>query len=540
MGVPDNEQIKIAPCREACPAGIDVPRYIRYIRNGDFDEALAVIRERIPFAAVCGYACAHPCESRCARIQYDEAVAIRRLKRAAATYSHRSPKSEETAKSTSKKVAVIGSGPCGLTAAYYLAELGHSVAIFEKLPKAGGMLRYGIPEYRLPKDIVDREIAFIKSRGVGIVTGTKVDSAAKLLSEGFDAVLAASGAWKAQKMGIEGEGLPTVVDGVKFLAEYNSGVRRPVGKRVVVVGGGNTAVDASLASVRMGAKVVLVYRRSREDMPALPEEIAQAEEEGVRIQCMAVPVQITKSRIVCIRTAPGPVDGSGRPRPVPVEGSEFALSCNAVVMAVGQSADAGALGLAGNGDGTIAAGADTATQNKGIFAAGDAATGPMTIINAIAQGRLACAAIDRFLGGKGRIGRDASPGAVPEPSEPEPMGTCRVEPGRIPLSARFQGVGPVEYSYSEKEAVEEAGRCLSCDVRRYEVEIDPVICKACGYCREMCHMDIFGVSDTFNAGGYKPSVVKRSDRCVGCLKCLYVCPDFAIKINDGCGGAAAV
>jgi len=538
MGVFENEEIKIAPCREACPAGIDVPRYIRRIRNGDFDGALAVIRERIPFAAVCGYACAHPCETRCARVQYDEAVAIRRLKRAAATYSHKSPGSEEAVKPTSKKVAVIGSGPCGLTAAYYLAGLGHGVTIFEKLPKAGGMLRYGIPEYRLPKDIVDREISFIKARGVSIVTNTKVDSAKQLLERGFDAVLAASGAWKAQKMGIEGEELPTVVDGVKFLTEYNSGVRRSVGKRVVVVGGGNTAVDAALASVRMGAKVVLVYRRSREDMPALPEEIAQAEEEGVRIQCMAVPVKIMRNRVVCIRTAPGPVDGSGRARPVPVEGSEFTLSCHTVVMAVGQSADAGALGLDGNNDGTIAAGADSAAQAEGIFAAGDAATGPKTIIDAIAQGRLACVAIDRYLGGEGRIDRDTAPGTVPEPSEPEPMGTCRVEPGRVPLSARFQGIGPVEYSYSEKEAVEEARRCLSCDTRHYEVEVDPVICKACGYCREMCHMDTFGVSDTFNASGYKPSVVKRSDHCVGCLKCLYVCPDFAITIND-CGEAAA-
>ncbi len=226
MGASGDQTITIAPCREACPAGIDVPRYIRHIRNRDFDMALAVIREKIPFPAVCGYACVHPCESKCARIQYDEAIAIRMLKRAAYEKSGGVLAYERKAKPTGKRVAIIGAGPCGLTAAYYLAGLGHAVSVFEARPRAGGMLRYGIPEYRLPNDILDREIAMIASRGVEIVTDAPVSSARELLAKGYDAVLAASGAWRAVKMGIEGEASLPVMDGLAFLQEVNSGVRQ--------------------------------------------------------------------------------------------------------------------------------------------------------------------------------------------------------------------------------------------------------------------------------------------------------------------------
>ena len=533
MGTKSGLTKKIAPCREACPAGIDVPRYIRMIRQRDFDRALAVIRERIPFPAVCGYACVHPCEAKCARIQYDEAVAIRMLKRAADEHSRGVVDFERKAKTTGKRVAVIGSGPCGLTAAHYLAGLGHAVTVFESLSQAGGMLRYGIPEYRLPNDVVDHEIAAIQSRGVEIVTLSPVSSAPELLGKGYDAVLVASGAWKPLKMGIEGEESSQVIDGIAFLKDVNRGTAPPIGKKVVVVGGGNSAIDAARTGIRLGAKVTLLYRRTREDMPASPEEVAEAEEEGVKIEFLAAPVRIRKGGAICIRMTPGPRDDSGRPRPIPVAGSEFSISCNTVIMAVGQRADAGMLSLPGYRSGAARVDRELATPVPGIFAAGDAVTGPKTIIDAIAQGRTVSAAIDRYLGGDGRIDPVTfSPEQSGLPEE-KPMGTKRPKPRMLPLKLRKRAFDPVESGYDQETAVSEAERCLACDIRRYLVEVNPAICKECGYCQEMCHMGIFATSDTFNAGGYKPSVVQHSDRCVGCLKCLYVCPDFAITIQEG-------
>lgn len=323
-----------APCREACPAGIDVPRYVRHIRKGDFNGALAVIREKIPFPAVCGHACVHPCESTCARIQYDESIAIRMLKRAADELSTGLLEYERKTDPSGRRVAVIGSGPCGLTAAYYLAVMGHGVTVFEALPQAGGMLRYGIPEYRLPKAVVDREIAMIGRCGVDIITSSPVRSALELRKKGYDAVLVATGAWKPLKMGIDGEEPSRVLEAIALLREINTGERKTIGKKVVVVGGGNSAIDAARAGVRLGAKVTLVYRRGRQDMPASPGEVAEAEEEGIRMEFMAAPVRILKRKVVCVRMSPGPLDGSGRPTPVPIEGSTFFLACDDVVMAV--------------------------------------------------------------------------------------------------------------------------------------------------------------------------------------------------------------
>jgi NADPH-dependent glutamate synthase beta subunit-like oxidoreductase len=526
------ESRKTAPCREACPAGIDVPRYIRHIREGRFAQALAVIRERIPFPFVCGYACVHPCETKCARVQYDQAVAIRMLKRVAAENGDGKPADPIKRSRTGRKIAVIGSGPCGLTAAYYLNLQGHNVTVYEALPLAGGMLRYGIPEYRLPEEIVDREIARIVAGGVELVTGVRVSSAESLLENGFAAVLVATGAWKPAKMRILGEDLEQVVDGLAFLSRVNEGNPPAIGRRVVVVGGGNTAVDAARAAVRLGAEVVQIYRRTRAEMPAGSEEIDEAMEEGVRLEYLTAPVKIERGRATCIRMQLGDADASGRRAPVPVTGSEYALGFDTLIMAIGQTADAAALSLEGQKNGTVRVDqGNLATPKRGIFAGGDAVSGPSTIIEAIAQGRLACASIDRFLGGVGIV-EPLSDEMNPEPPETRPPGATRPKIRRINLKKRCTTFDSVEQGYRKKEAVAEAARCMSCDLRDFDVTVNELICKDCGYCREACSLGVFGQSEQFNPSGYKPAVAENRDRCIGCLRCLYICPDFAITIQD--------
>lgn len=522
-----------ALCRATCPAGVDVPRYIRHLKQGDFAAALAVIRESIPWPAVCGYACAHPCEARCARGPYDAPVAIRLLKRAAATYGQDGLAPPPALPASGKKVAVIGAGPCGLTAAYYLAGLGHAVTVFEAQAEPGGLLRYGIPAYRLPREVLAREIGAILDRGVNLVTRTRISEPKALLDEGFAAVLVAVGAWRGRKLILEGSAEGRVRDGLSFLKEVNAGARPELGPKVVVVGGGNTALDAARTALRLGAAVTLVYRRTRLLMPADQEEVEAALEEGVRFLFLAAPVNLAPGRLICRKMTLGAADESGRRRPVPLAGSEFEIACDTLIAATGQAADAAALNLPAAADGTIRVDPLTfATAHPGIFAAGDAVSGPSSIIEAIAQGKQAALAVDRYLGGAGR-----PEAASPEPpsgrvEEAAPWGTGRVPPGRLAPEERRRSFAPVEPGYDPETAVAEARRCLACDLRQYKVEVSAAVCKGCGYCREVCALEVFGLADTFNAQGYRPAVVKEADRCMGCLRCLYVCPDFAISVED--------
>jgi formate dehydrogenase (NADP+) beta subunit len=531
MGRSEGNEKIFAPCREACPAGIDVPRYIRHIRNGNFDEALATVRERIPFPSVCGHACVAFCESKCARIQYDEAIAIRLLKRAAAEYGS-DDRRRENASPTGRKVAVVGAGPGGLTAAYYCVLKGHEVTVFETMPEAGGMLRYGIPEYRLPNDVLEKEIAFIEGQGVKITTGTKVETPAALREKGFDAVLVASGAWKAQKMGIDGEESAQVLDGISFLTDVNTGGNPAIGSKVVVVGGGNTAIDAARTSLRLGAEVEIFYRRTRQEMPASDSEIEEALEEGIVITYLTAPVRIDSGSVKCIKMELGASDASGRPRPVPVAGSEKIVACDTVIMAIGQSADAGSLDIAANENGTVAVEGDSlVTVQEGIFAAGDAVTGPSSIIEAIAQGRQAAVSIDLFLGGDGIIDADEEAPVLKEVPEPEPRGTGRCKTVMTPVAERLGGFDITEQGYDRETAAREASRCLSCDLCDYSVEVNVAFCKDCGYCEEVCPRGVFTHSDVFNSSGYQPMMAMNAERCIGCMNCIYICPDFAIEIK---------
>lgn len=532
MDTVTKSQPRRAPCQAACPAGIDVPRYVRQLAAGQFSEALATIRERIPFPLVCGYACFHPCEAKCGRGQYEGPVAIRMLKRVAAELGANAP-APAAPQRTGKKAAIIGSGPCGLTTAYYLALLGHEVTVFEAMDRSGGMLRYGIPGYRLPDEIVDADISLIESSGVKILTGRRVSSAEPLLDQGYDAVFIASGAWRASRMGIPGEDGPGVIAGISYLEAVNAGAAPAIGAKVIVVGGGDTAIDAARVSRRLGAEVVQVYRRTRAEMPASAEEIEAALEEGVQMEFLTAPLAIDRGVLRCMRMALGAADASGRPRPEPVPGSDFSIAADTIVVAIGQEVDVPASSVRREKSGVVRADPDSlATSVRGIYAGGDAVTGPATIIDAIAQGRVAGAAIDRFLGGSGDLERFACNQPATELRTPAPRGSARKESRELSAETRLGSFALVEQAYDEATAISEASRCLSCDLLAYDVHVDAALCKDCGYCKQVCGLDVFARSDEFNASGYRPYVAAKAENCIGCLRCLYVCPDFAIAVTQ--------
>jgi len=460
-----------APCSHTCPAGIDVPRYVRFVQQGQPDEALAVIREKIPFPAVCGLVCFHPCETRCRRGQLDEAIAIRHIKRfAAENGGDRWRKRAATAPTTGKKVAIVGSGPAGLTAAYYLARLGHAVTVFESQSEPGGMLRLAIPAFRLPTDMLQKDIKEISDIGVDIKTNTPVDCPADLLKQGYDAVFVAIGAQQDTKVGIDGEDCPGFIPRLPFLRDVRLGKKVPLGKKVAVVGGGHAAIDVARTARRLGAdEVTIVYRRSRDDMPAGAEEIRDAEAEGITILELTLPLKAVSSNggiaLECVRMQPGPIDSSGRKKPEPIEGSEYTLQFDNAIASIGQklmTGDGFDLPVAKNSfievDDTLA------TKKKGIFAGGDAVSGPASVIEAIAHGRQAAVSIDKYLGGGGIIDEKlASDEAEFAPLE-EADEKRRPPLPELPSSERLCGFAQVELGYSREAAMEEAGRCLRCDL----------------------------------------------------------------------------
>lgn len=471
-----------APCTLGCPAGIDVPRYIGYVALGKFGEAAAVVRERIPFPAICGYICYRPCEPVCRRALWEAPVAINAIKRAAAerdTEVWRKHWRDTIAPPTGRQVAIVGSGPAGLTAAYYLGKrCGHEVTVFEAQARPGGQLRIGIPPNRLPRDALDQEIGVICENRVEIRCNQRVEDLDELFRGGYEVVFLGVGTCIPRDLEIAGEDLAGVWKGVQFLKEANLGSehgRLPdVGRRVAIIGAGNVAVDCARTALRLGAEEVrILYRRSRKEMPAYEFEMRAAEVEGVKVDFLAAPVRIEKEgsvlKLWLQRMELGEVDRSGRAAPRPVVGSEYAVVADTVMAAIGQIPGVSdAWGLAKNKDGTIVVEKGTLrTSRQGVFAGGDVVLGPVNVIEAIAHGRRAAQEIDLYLGGSGEIGEVLAPDAGEEMeyhSNIHPHGKACVSMAELSPGTRARGFELVERGYTEEEAKEEALRCVRCDL----------------------------------------------------------------------------
>ncbi|HJX70138.1 MAG TPA: FAD-dependent oxidoreductase, partial [Dehalococcoidia bacterium] len=469
------ERVVTARCTATCPAGINVPRYVRAIGEGKYDEALAVIREANPLPSICGRVCFAPCEDTCRQGKQNEPIAIRMLKRFV-TDKETEPRPEKVRVSpTGNRVAIIGSGPAGLTAAYYVAKMGHQVTIFEALPEPGGMMRVGIPEYRLPRNVLNRDIKHIMNLGVEIRVNTRVESLDQLFEQGYNAILVAVGAHRPVGIGVEGEDNPRVMDCLHLLREVSLGGSVNLGDKVIVVGGGNAAIDASRTALRLGSKeVVIAYPLPRSEMLASAEVTEAALEEGVKIEYLVAPSKImgegSKVRVELTRMKLGAPDASGRPRPEPIPGSEFTMDADFIIAAIGQSPDIPkTFGLAIKRGNVLEVDGSLATSREGVFAAGDAVLGPASVIEAIAQGKKVAVSIDKYLGGSGVLQTEKAPPESPiaradlverMKERKRPTMPC------ISMDARVNSFSEVELGLTEEMAIEEGKRCLRCDLEQ--------------------------------------------------------------------------
>ncbi|MGD8962501.1 MAG: FAD-dependent oxidoreductase, partial [Desulfobacterales bacterium] len=472
-----------APCVQTCPAGTNVQGYVALVKTGRYREAVNLIMEKIPLPGSLGRVCPAPCEKECRRAEVDSALAIRDLKRFAADQVDLDDLPLPEIQDRPEKVAIIGSGPAGLTVAYYLRLKGFQITIYEALDQLGGMLRVGIPDYRLPPEVLDTEINYILKHGIEVRSGIRLGSDLSLedlRAEGFAAVFMGIGAHDSLHMRIPGEDeAVNVIDAVDFLRDVNLGKAEPPGKRVIVIGGGNVAIDAARVAKRLGADTVtVVYRRSEREMPAYPEEIQGAKEEGIEFTYLTAPVGIHSENgkmtgFECIRTELGPPDASGRRRPLPVEGSEFVIACDALIPGIGQQIDTswapGAPGVDVTSRNTFKVNPHTLqTSVPDVFAAGDAVTGPATVIEAVAAGHKAVAAIQRFIDEAdldpyaAELAAEEPPGTDWKKIVPETEKAPRVVSDHLDPVQRSTNFDEVDQNFSEKAAKIEAARCVDC------------------------------------------------------------------------------
>jgi len=452
------------PCVSLCPAGVDIPGYIALISEGRYEDAVKLIRKDNPLPAVCAYVCEHPCENRCRRNMIDDAINIRGLKKFAVDNAGDVP-AEEKIDSTGKKVAIIGGGPSGLSAAYYLSIMGHDVEIFEQRKKLGGMLRYGIPSYRLPREILDREINTILSTGVKVHTGITVgkDITIDELKDKFDAIYIAIGAHAGKMMDIEGQDAEGVTSAVEILRQIGDEEYPDFrGKKVVVVGGGNVAIDVARSAVRLGAeKVTIVYRRRKVDMPAMVEEVEGAIAEGVEILDLYSPVKVEKDENNRVKALwiqsqiVGPIQG-GRPKPIRANKDIERIECDIVVSAIGQGIESREFEKEGIPvtKGVIDALDTTAIRDiPGVFSGGDCVSGPATVIRAIAAGKVAAANIDEYLGYNHIITTDVK---IPNPRLSDRLPCGRVNLRERDSYNRVKDFDLIEIGMTRQEADQES------------------------------------------------------------------------------------
>ena len=467
------------PCVALCPAGVDIPGYIALVHAGRYADAVRLIRKDNPFPTACGLICEHPCEARCRRNMIDSSINIRGLKRYATDHAGEVPVPAR-AESTGKKVAIVGGGPSGLSAAYYLALMGHEVNIYEQRKELGGMLRYGIPSYRLPRELLDSDInAILSTGGITVVTDVSIgkDVSIDKLQKEFDAVYIAIGAHTDKKLGLDGEDARGVISAVEMLRSIGNGVMPDfTGKNVAVIGGGNVAMDCTRSARRLGAKnVTCVYRRRQIDMTALQEEVEGAIAEGCEIATMQAPVRIETDAdgnvtgLVVQPQITGPWDASGRPRPMKADAPEKTIPCDIIVVAIGQGIESKAFedsGLPVQRGIFQALSSGDIESARGTFAGGDCVTGPATVIRAIGAGKVAAANIDEYLGFHHQIEVDVE---IPAPVLRDLPAYGRVNMTERDAAERKEDFDLMECGMTAQEALQESGRCLRCDHFGYGV-----------------------------------------------------------------------
>jgi len=510
-------------CQAACPLHIDSAGYIGLIRVGKFDEALRLIKDKLPFPGIMGRICTHPCESTCKRGEFDEPVAINALKRSAVDYGKVDDEDLATSEERKEKIAIVGGGPAGLMASYDLRKRGYQVTVFEASPFLGGMLATGVPRYRLPREILNSEISVIERLGVRVKLNSRVGVDVKLsdLRREFDSVFVATGADISEKAGIENwdDKLEGCANGVEFLRRVNLGQKVQYKDRVVIIGGGSVAVDCARSCLRLGFKdVAILYRRSRVEIPGRNDEIEEAEKEGAKIECLVTPIRVVAENgkvlgVECLRTKLGDFDETGRRRPIPIKGSEFFINTDMIISATGERPDLSVLRnteIGTTGEGLIYVNQMTLETNvPGIFAGGDAVTGPATVIEALAAGRKAAISIHRYVSGQDlTTGGREKEGPFKSGLAMEVKGIIsekRLVMPTLSVRQRHETFDEVELGFTREEAIKEAQRSLSCE------------CRVC--------MKFFSCPAIMKEDGQN---VIDSSVCNGCSVCAQICPHQAI------------